>query len=115
MIYEITQPAVSSIQNNFQNIPINLFSKSINHISDENILRIPDFNNESLPTYGLRYLAQETGCKSSYGFALRTINGKFLGILGIDYTKHKKNLSDNDIDDIQYIVAALGGLLGNKS
>ena len=78
MIYEITQPTVSSIQNNFQNIPINLFSKSINHISDEDILRISDFNNESLPTYGLKYLAQETGCKSSYAFALRTINGKFL-------------------------------------
>ena len=115
MIYEITQPTVSSIQNNFQNIPINLFSKSINHISDEDILRISDFNNESLPTYGLKYLAQETGCKSSYAFALRTINGKFLGILGIDYTKHKKNLSDNNIEDIQYIVAALGGLLGNKA
>jgi hypothetical protein len=114
MIYEVTSPSATSIQNNFQSIPINLFSRSINHILEEDIMCIPDFKDEIKPTYGLKYLAEETGCKSAYGFALRTINGKFLGLLGVDYVKNKKALTHKELDEIQYVVAALGGLLGDN-
>lgn len=113
MIYEIISPGIMNIQNNFQNIPINLFSRSIHHILEENTMCIPDFKDETKPSYGLKYLAQETGCKSSYGFALRTIDGKFAGILGVDYVKHKKALSQEQIDELSYIAAALGGLIGD--
>lgn len=113
MVYEITGPHGNSIQTNFQNIPINLFSKSINHIMEEDVMSVPDFKDESLPSYGLKYLAQETGCKSAYGFSLKTIDGKFIGILGLDYAKHKKLLSDDELNEIQIIATAIGALLGD--
>jgi hypothetical protein len=113
MIYEITSPGTINVQNNFQNIPINLFSRSIHHILEEDTMCIPDFKDETKPSYGLKYLAQETGCKSAYSFALRTIDGKFAGILGLDYVKHKKVLNQEQIDELSYVAAALGGLIGD--
>jgi hypothetical protein len=114
IIYEATSTNAGSIQHNFQNIPINLFSKSINYVLENNMLCIPDFKDETKPTYGLRYLAEETGCKSAYEFALRNISGKFIGVVGIDYVKSKKNLSHEQLEEIQYTIAALGGLIGDN-
>jgi len=114
MIYEVCAPGVATIQNNFQNIPINLFNRSINYVMEEDVMCIPDFKDETKPSYGLKYLAQETGCKSAYGFALRTIDGKFVGMLGIDYVKHKKQLTQHQLDEILYVAAALGGLIGDN-
>jgi len=111
MIYEITSPGTINVQNNFQNIPINLFSRSIHHILEEDTMCIPDFKDETKPSYGLKYLAQETGCKSAYSFALRTIDGKFAGILGVDYVKHKTNLSTDDINHLLIEATTIGGVL----
>jgi hypothetical protein len=56
IIYEINSSSTTSIQSNFQNIPINLFSKSINHILEEGIICIPDFKD---PKTGLNLFSQE--------------------------------------------------------
>jgi hypothetical protein len=114
MIYEVVSPGTIPTQNNFQNIPINLFSKSINHMLEEEIMCIPDFKDETKPTYGLKYLAEQTGCKSEYGFALKTLNGKLIGIMGIDYVKTRKNLPPDKIAELEYAAAAIGGLLGDS-
>ena len=57
MCYEIVEQGTESIQQNFQNIPVSLFSKSINQLLDSNIISIPDFKNEATATYGLKYVA----------------------------------------------------------
>lgn len=113
MIYEIVSQNTPPLQTNFQNIPINLFSKSIKHILENDIMVIEDFDNDLNPTYGLKHLAQETGCKSEYGFALKTLNGRFIGIIGIDFNKNKRKLTEAELDKIQYLTAAIGGLLGD--
>jgi len=69
MIYESVSADADSIRQNFQNIPINLFNKSINHLLDNDKIIIVDYKDSEIPTYGLKYLAEETGCKSSYMFA----------------------------------------------
>jgi hypothetical protein len=95
MIYEAVSANADSIRHNFQNIPINLFSKSINRLLDYGRITIVDYKDEEIPTYGLRYLAEETNCKSSYMFALKNINGKMIGVLSVESTKRKKDLSDD--------------------
>ena len=92
IIYETVNQGVSSIQNNFQNIPVNLFSKSINQLLENCVIEIPDFKDDTIATYGLKYIAEESGCKSGYLFAVNTIDDKFIGILGMDYTKRKTKL-----------------------
>ena len=100
MFYETVSQDTTSVQSSFQNIPVSLFSKSINHLLEEDTIIIPDFKNETIATYGLKHIAEENGCKSAYLFAVKTIEGKFIGTLGVEYTKKKTNLSEDDINHL---------------
>jgi hypothetical protein len=111
MFYETVSSSVESIQSNFQNIPVSLFSKSINHLLEEDIISIPDFKDDAILSYGLKYIAEGSGCKSGYLFAIKTIEGKFIGVLGVDYVKKKVNLSQDDINHLLVEATTLGGEL----
>jgi len=111
IIYETVNTGVPSIQTNFQNIPVNLFSKSLNRLISTNIIEISDYKDETISTYGLRYIAEESGCKSSYLFAIKSIDDKFIGVMGIDYTKRKTKLDDEVVNNIMIKASSLGGVL----
>ena len=111
IIYESVAPSVSSIQGNFHNIPVNLFSRSINQLLDHDKIEISDFKDETVATYGLKYIAEDTGCKSGYLFAIKCIEGRFIGMLGIDYTKKKTKLDMESINHLQQHSASIGGVL----
>jgi len=111
VIYETVNVNVLSIQSNFRNIPVNLFSKSINQLLENNTITIPDFKDATVATYGLKYIAETTDCKSGYLFAIKTIDDKFIGTLGIDYTKQTMNLSQQSINEIERHASVLGGVL----
>ena len=111
VIYETVHPGVNSIQSNFHNIPVNLFSKSINELLQNDVIEIPDFKDDKISTFGLKYIAEENGCKSGYLFAIKTIDGRFIGTLGLDYTKRKTNLDMESINHLQVHASSLGGVL----
>jgi hypothetical protein len=111
IIYESVNLSVNSIQSNFHNIPVNLFSRSINELLENDVIEIPDFKDETVATFGLKYIAEDTGCKSGYLFSIKSIEGKFIGILGIDYTKRKTKLNIEDINHLQQHSASIGGVL----
>jgi len=99
-IYEVVSMGTNSIQMNFQNIPVNLFSRSINQLLENDIIEIPDFKDETISTYGLKYIAEDTGCKSGYLFAIKTLDDKFIGVLGLDFTKNQTLL---DMESVNHI------------
>ena len=111
IIYESVAPGATSIQSNFHNIPVNLFSKSINQLLENDLIEVPDYKDEVIHTFGLRYVAQDTDCKSGYLFAIKTIEGKFIGTLGLDYTKKKHKLDEESIIQLQVHASSLGGVL----
>jgi hypothetical protein len=111
VMYETVNPGVGSIQTNFHNIPVNLFSKSINQLLVNDVIEIPDFKDETIPTFGLKYIAEDTNCKSGYLFAIKTIDGKFIGTLGMDFTKRKTKLDIESINHIMVHASSLGGVL----
>jgi hypothetical protein len=113
MIYEVVSNDTFSIQANFQNIPISLFSKSMNQLLENDSIIIPDFKDDSIPTYGLKYTAYEMDCKSSCLVALKSIDGKFIGVLGMDFTKRKKVLTPEDISYLFQESALICGVLMN--
>ena len=113
IIYESVAPSVSSIQGNFHNIPVNLFSRSINQLLEHDIIEISDFKNDEIATFGLKYIAEDTGCKSGYLFAIKCIEGRFIGILGVDYTKKKTKLTDEAINHLLVQSTSIGGVLMN--
>lgn len=111
MIYETVGPHTVSMQSAFQNIPVSLFSKSINELLDNDTIKISDYLDESIATFGLKYVASEYGCKSSYLFAIKTIDDKFIGVLGVDYVKNKISLDQERINRLTVLSAAIGGAL----
>jgi hypothetical protein len=111
VIYESVAPSVNSIQLNFQNIPVNLFSKSINQLYENDVIEISDFKDDTISTFGLKYIAEDTGCKSGFLFAIKTIDDKFIGTLGVDYTKRKTKLDMESINHLQVHATAIGGVL----
>lgn len=116
MFYESVAIGVSSQKMSFQNIPVSLFNKSMSVLSEDNIIIIPDFNDIKIATYGLKHIAEETECKSSYLFAIRNIEDRFIGVLGVDYTKELKNLDEDEINRLAIEATSIGGvLMGNKS
>jgi len=113
VFYETVEAGASSIQSNLQNIPVNLFSKSINYLLKDEMIRIADFKDETLATYGLKYFAEDNGTKSQYLFSIRSLDGKFIGFMSVDYTKKKTKLTDQDIVDLEIVAGTLGGVLMN--
>jgi hypothetical protein len=111
IMYETVSTGVSSIQTNFSNIPVNLFSKSINQLLSNDVIEIPDYKDETIATYGLKYIAEESGCRSGYLFAIKTIDDKFIGTLGVDYTKRKTKLDMESINHLMVHASSLGGVL----
>ena len=111
IMYETVNPGVSSVQSNFHNIPVNLFSKSINELLSNDVIEIPDFKDDTIATFGLKYIAEDTNCKSGYLFAIKSIDDKFIGTLGLDYTKRKKKLDMESINHLQVHASSLGGVL----
>lgn len=111
MVYELTETITKSIQNNFQNIPVSLFSKPINRLLDRNTIEIYDYENETIATYGLKYIAEESGSKSTYMFAIKTIDNKFIGVLTLDYTRKKHRLENEALTSILNQATAIGGVL----
>jgi len=111
IMYEAVSTNASSVQSNFKNIPVNLFSRSINELLQNDVIEVADFKDETIATYGLKYVAEETGCKSSYLFAIKTIEDRFIGILSVEYTKRKTRLNIEDINHLQNHASSIGGVL----
>jgi hypothetical protein len=111
IMYETVNPGISSVQSNFHNIPVNLFSKSINELLSNDVIEISDYKDETIATFGLKYIAEDTGCKSGYLFAIKTIDDKFIGCLGLGLYKKKKKLDEDSIKHLQVYATSLGGVL----
>jgi hypothetical protein len=111
IVYETVGPNTNSVQTNFKNIPVNLFSKSINELYNNNVIEVPDFKDEKIATFGLKYVAEESNCKSSYLFAIKTIEEKFIGVLSVDFTKRKTRLDIESINHLQNHATSIGGVL----
>lgn len=111
IMYETVGPSAQSVQSNFKNIPVQLFSRAINELYQNDIIQVSDFKDETIATFGLKYIAEECGSKSSYLFAIKTIEDKFIGILSIDYTRRKTHLDIESVNHLQVHASSIGGVL----
>lgn len=113
IFYETVTPKSPSLQLTLKNIPVALFSKSFNELLNNNAITISDFEDETVSTYGLKYFAAEYGTKSQYLFAIKNFEGKFIAILGVDYTEEKHKLKTKEIEELIHTSISLGGVLTN--
>ena len=113
IFYETVSTNAPSLQLSLKNIPVALFSKSFNKLLSDDMIIIPDFKDENISTYGLRHIAEEYKNKSQYLFAIKNFEGKFIAILGVDYTAEKLTLTDEEIEELLRTSISLGGVLSN--
>lgn len=111
IMYETVGQNAVSVQTTFKNIPVNLFSKSINELLNNDTIEITNVHDQNVDTYGLRSIADQSGCKSTYLFAIKTIEDRFIGILCVDYTSDYRNLDLEEINHLQVQATSIGGVL----
>ena len=113
IFFESVKNVKDSFRSGFQNIPVNLFSRSLGEILERDFIAISDYKDEKISTFGLKYTADECNTKSSYLFAIRNVQGRMIGVLSIEYTNRKRKLSDEDIIELRLKSSAIGGVIMN--
>jgi hypothetical protein len=110
--YETLRLGIEPTQQNFQNIPISLFSKPINYLLENNIIEVPDYDSTTLAKeLDLKSITTITKSKSSYMFSIRSFEGRFIGILGVSYIEKERILTHEEITQIALEVSTVGGVL----
>lgn len=113
MVYELLNPSVVPCQSQFQNIPVSLFSRAINHLSEGNTINIDDTDLEDQKFEGFTSVIFGAGVLSTYMFPIFNIKGDFVGIVGIDFVRQKIHLEEEKIKVIELEVTTIGGVLTN--
>lgn len=113
MVYEVLSQGVVPCQHQLQNIPVSLFSRGINSLHSGFVISIPDTSIENKQFEGFTSVIPGAGVKSTYLFPIYTIKNEFVAIVGIDYVTKKKNLSEEDVTDIDLEISTIGGVLNN--
>tara|TARA_R110000751_G_scaffold253129_1_gene352715 strand:+ start:527 stop:1138 length:612 start_codon:yes stop_codon:yes gene_type:complete len=94
-------------QHTFQNIPCSLFPKAMSALYKEGEIAVPTLESE---TYDLLAVAKPYGSKSFYLVALDDLQGKFIGVLSVDF-KEEYKLSKEDWIFIRQKAGVIGTLL----
>lgn len=109
IFHEQTKPGAKSIREVYTNIPVSLFVKPLMKLYEDEEILITNFKKDE--DYGLGVFAEGSGSKSSYIFALKSINEEFIGTLGIEYCTRVKNLNEEQLDEARNKSIAIGALL----
>jgi hypothetical protein len=113
MVYELSCNDTIPCQTQFQNIPVSLFSKQINNLHKGQIGIVPDTDIEDMQYHGITSVIGSLGIKSTYVFPIYNIKNEFVGIVGVDYDKEKKELDIIEINHVALEISTIGGVLNN--
>lgn len=113
MVYEIVSQGVVPCQTQLQNIPVSLFSRTIDNLHKGFVISIPDTSIDNKQFEGFTSVIPGAGVKSTYLFPVYTIKNEFVAIIGVDYVVKKKNLSTEEVTNIDLELSTIGGVLNN--
>jgi hypothetical protein len=98
VMHEVSKPGVSTIGMVFKNIPISLFSRSVEQQISGGIIYISDVDDPMIPTYGLKSAFESVGTKAAISKGIFDIgSGALIGTIGMDYL-NPKTLSKEQIN-----------------
>jgi hypothetical protein len=109
IFYETVHDGIQKITPQFQNIPCSLFAKSFAEIMTNDELLVQNFSSDD-KTYGLKNVADTTGCKSIVMIPLKTHNGKIFGCLGVERVR-RMGFETEDLITVRETAAFISGLL----
>lgn len=114
MFYESVSKKSTAIQTQFQNIPISLFSKCLEQLANNDVIAISNFEDPTIEKYGLQYSAESNGTKSAYLFSIKSIEGKFIGLMGVSYMEILP-LSQERVNHLAVEASSIGGVLNQHN
>lgn len=113
VFYEKTTPGTVILRDRYQSIPVSIFNRFFNYLSENYISYYEDLKKATIEDFESKGFTRETDAKSAYCASIKTLDDKFMGVLVIQYIKKKKILSDIRIKDIQVYASALSAGLSN--
>ena len=113
IFYEVTKPGVAPVAHIFSNIPCSLYPKAFSHMLENKSIFIPDYDDPTIATYGLKGSAETAGDKSSYLLPLFTLDDKYIGVVGIDYTTKKYRMTKTELDIFEKRASKIAGYLSS--
>jgi hypothetical protein len=115
VFYEKTMTGIPSVREKYQNIPVSIFGKFFNYLSENSITYYQDIKKATVDDFDIRGFSRDTDAKSSYCAALKTIDDKFMGVLIVHYIKKKKALSETEIKEILLSATMIGSTISNQA
>ena len=109
IFHEQNRPKCPTIRETYTNIPVSLFVKPLNQLYEAGEILIPNYKTSE--HYGLATFAEGTLAKSTYIFALNSINDEFIGTLGIEFCSRSKKLDDEQLNEARTKAISIGTLL----
>jgi len=109
IFHEHVKPGVKTIRETYTNIPVSLFVKPLMRLYEEGEILISNYSKDE--HFGLATFAEGTGAKSTYVFAMKSINDEFIGTLGIEYCSRVKNLNEDQLTEARNKSISIGTLL----
>lgn len=109
IFYEHLKPGVTSIGDVYNNIPVSLFTKPFIHLYENKEILIPSYPKDD--EFGLSVFAEGTNSKSAYVFALFSLQGEFIGNLGVEYCSRPKKLNKDQLEYLRDKSITVGTLL----
>jgi hypothetical protein len=98
VMHEVSKTGVSSIGMVFKNIPISLFSKSVQQLMEGNIINIPNVDDPKICTFGLKSAFESVGTKAAVSKGLVDIaTDSLIGTIGVDFLRPRK-LTNEELD-----------------
>jgi hypothetical protein len=107
IFHERTTLDTDSIMDTFQNIPVSLFPKSLAKLYNEGEIHI---NNEDI--YEFNFFSKNHGINSLDMFTIEDLEGRFIGIMAIEFKKTKKFNTENYIF-IRNKIGIIGSILSS--
>lgn len=111
VFYEKTLPGVPIVREKYQNIPVSIFGKFFNYLSENNVSYYQDLKKAGIDDFEVRGFNRDTDSKSTYCASIKTIDDKFMGVLVVHYIKKKRTLPDARIKEIQIHATSIGSVL----
>ena len=113
MMYENCKQGVPPVAHTFTNLPVSLYTRATEEILTRKHVYIPDYNDPTISTYGLRGASESTGVKSTYSVGLFDIKTEnCIGVLGIDFNR-KRSLTQEQLSILNERTQRVAGYLSN--
>jgi hypothetical protein len=111
IFYERVTPAVNSIMELFQNIPVSLFPKALGQLYKERELIVLDCGKEG--EYDLPSIPGERGSQSFYMLSIHNADDRFIGVLALSFVEKDRKLTKEEWIFIRSKTGTIGTLLTN--